>query len=664
MAAAIATALAVFTVYLVTLAPTLPPGDSGDLITAAATLGLAHPPGYPLFILIGHLFTLIPIGSPAYRMNLMSAVCDAAAVGVAVILIERIASDLPLGQGIVGRRTIWALFAGVVGALGLAFSTEFWSYSLVAEVFALNNLFAASLLLLTFLWYQDSRRRWALRAFFLGSGLAMCDQQTIALLAPGLATLLVGGMLRIRATDRRWIATVAREIGLGIVLIIVGLSPYLYLPIAASTHPPLLWGDPSTLTGFIAMVTRSAYGTFSLIAGGKGGTVGANLAAFSNDMLGAFGPVGLLLAALGVWLLLRHRPVVGIALVLAFLFSGPLFLAYANPPLGGLFAGIFARFYILPSVPLAALVGCGAYQLAMWAIELQSRLTGPPRPALRVGAAGILGILLVAVPAVPAAARYPSVDQSGNRMTINFIHDLLDPLEHNAILLAEGDTSVLGTWYIQNVERFRPDVDVISVPLLYGQWYIDAQRREHPDVVIPFQADQVANKPVTERILSANFGKRPIYYVGVIQESFPAGYGQLRTGFARQFVLAADAGDSFGYVRSHLQSLSAYHFPTRSYPASSWEYWESAYYSAAAFDLANAYETIDVSSAERWYREAIKLNPDRAASYKDLAILLMAHGGQPSEEASLLERYLELAPNDPQVPAIRETIAKLKSGTP
>ena len=653
-------------VYLATLSPTLPPGDSGDLITAAATLGLAHPPGYPLFIIIGHVFTLLPIGSPAYRVNLMSAFFDAAAVGIVASLIVRVASDLGAGQPTVPYRAPLAALAGVVGALMLAFATQFWSYSLVAEVFALNNFFAATLLLLAFTWYQDPRRRWALRAFFLGSGLAVCDQQTIVLLAPGLGIFLVGGILWVRAVGGKWISKVAREFVAGVLLVVVGLLPYLYLPIAAARHPPLLWGDPSTLSGFVGMVTRSAYGSFSLVAGGVHGSIGENMSAYARDLLDSFGPAGLLLATLGAGVLARRRPWVGLALVLAFLFSGPLFLAYANPPLSGLLAGVYARFYILPSVPLAALVGTGAFKAGLWAVQLARRVGNPSLRPVRVAAPAVLGLLLIALTAVPAAARTSSVDQSGNRMTIDFIRDLLSPLDQHAVLLAEGDTSVLGTWYVQNVERFRPDVDVIAVPLLYFQWYIDAERRGHPDVVIPFQADQVLNPPVpvTEKVVSANFHQRPIYYVGVINEAFPAGYGELRTGFARKFVLSSDAGDPFAYVRSHLGALSEYHFPTRSYPSSSWENWESTYYAGAAFDLANAYETVDVPTAERWYRTAINLNPNSAAAYKDFAILLMAHGGSPAEEVDLLRRYLQLAPQDQQADAIRATISRLGGTAP
>lgn len=655
--------MVVFVVYLASLCPTLPPGDSGDLMTAAATLGVAHPPGYPLFSLIGHLFSLLPFGSVAFRLNLMSAVLDALAVGLVAVLIVRIVFPRSEWSATGWQALVGALAAGITGALFLGFGPEFWLYSLVAEVFALNNLFAALLLLLAITWWQDPSRRWVLWSFFLAAGLAFCNQQTIVLLAPGLATLLIGGVVRTRAAAALSFGRIFREFAAGIGFAVIGLLPYLYLPIAAAQHPPALWGNPSTLQRFWAVVTRADYGSFSLVAGGRHGSVGDNLAAFFSSMFGAFGPVGVLLAVAGLWWLARRRRTIGAALVLAFAVTGPGFLAYANPPLGGLLSGVFARFYILPSIPVAITVGCGAWQIATWAGTLAGRAAGH-QPRFRLAASASLAALLVLSAAAPAAGRYASVDQSSNSMTINFVKDLLAPLDHDSILLTEGDTAVLGTWYVQNVEHYRPDIVVIAVPLLYYQWYIDEMRREHPEIVIPFQASDVIGSSVTDKVLNANVATRPVYYVGVISESFPSGYGELRTGFARKFVPVAQANDPFAFVRTHLSSLTAYHFPTRAYPPTSWEAWESTYYGGAAFDLANAYESIDVATAEAWYREAIKLAPSLPAAYKDLAILLNAKGGRSAEIVDLLQRYLVLAPNDPEAPTIHALIDQLQSPSP
>src|SRR5262249_34308653 len=158
--------------------PSLPTGDSGELITSAYVHGVAHPPGYPLYMLLGYPVSHLPGGSPALWMNLLSALLDALAVGVVFLTIHRLASLRADGAPAVSRR--WTPYvAATVGSLLLAFSSLFWAYSVVAEVFALNNLFAAVLLLIGIEWCRQPHRTRLLWLFMLLFGLALCNQQTI-----------------------------------------------------------------------------------------------------------------------------------------------------------------------------------------------------------------------------------------------------------------------------------------------------------------------------------------------------------------------------------------------------------------------------------------------------------------------------------------------------
>ena len=140
----------------------------------------------------------------------------------------------------------WVSFvAATVGSLLLAVSTTFWAYSLVAEVFALNNLIAALLLLVAIEWHRRPERTGFLWLVALLSGLAAPNQQTIVLLAPGLLVLLVSGLRRLRrARPNRLIGLRLRDAAIAIGLLVVGLLPYLYLPLAALGNPTLNWQDP------------------------------------------------------------------------------------------------------------------------------------------------------------------------------------------------------------------------------------------------------------------------------------------------------------------------------------------------------------------------------------------------------------------------------------
>src|ERR1700758_1526650 len=129
--------------YSLTAARDIVVDDTPELITAAVTLGVAHPPGYPLFTMLGHVFSLIPFGSIPFRVNLLSVVCDSLAVGVVYLIAARLTRSR---------------IAAAIGALTLAVNAVFWEWSLAAEVFPLNNLLAAILVLLLVSWHDQAHR--------------------------------------------------------------------------------------------------------------------------------------------------------------------------------------------------------------------------------------------------------------------------------------------------------------------------------------------------------------------------------------------------------------------------------------------------------------------------------------------------------------------------
>ena len=135
--------------YFLTAARDIVVGDCPELITAAVTLGVAHAPGYPLFTMLGHLFSQLPLGPIPFRVNLLSAVCDALTVGIVFLT---------------GFRLSRSRLASAIAALILALNPLFWSWSLVAEVFPLNNLLAALLIYLLVIWNDDPQREPMLRS--------------------------------------------------------------------------------------------------------------------------------------------------------------------------------------------------------------------------------------------------------------------------------------------------------------------------------------------------------------------------------------------------------------------------------------------------------------------------------------------------------------------
>src|SRR5438309_8677292 len=271
---AVAVATAAGILYFLTAARDIVVGDSPELIMAAVTLGVAHAPGYPLFTILGHLFSLLPVGSIPFRVNLLSVVCDALTIGVVYFSTFRLT-----------RSQLAAAFA----ALLLAVDPIFWEWSLAAEVFPLNNLLAAVLILLLVAWHQHPERSASLIAAFFVAGLALTNHQTIVLLAPAFCFVLW--------KRRSILFAQPRLLAAGIAAFVVGLIPYAYVPWASAHHPAHNWGNVSSFHDLVGLITRRSYGSTRLVttAGYSGGSPWARLAALGVS----FGPVAGLLIILG-----------------------------------------------------------------------------------------------------------------------------------------------------------------------------------------------------------------------------------------------------------------------------------------------------------------------------------------------------------------------------
>src|SRR5437763_4133102 len=230
------------TLYFFTAARDIVVGDTPELVTAAVTLGVAHPPGYPLFTMLGHLFSVLPFGSIPFRVNLLSALCDSIAVGIVYLSAARL----------VRSRT-----AAAVAALALAANPTFWEWSLAAEVFPLTNLLAAILVLLLVLWHEPPARTAFLIAAFFVAGLALTNHQTLLPVGPAFCFVLWRHREVLRAEPRSLL--------LGVVAFAIGLLPYGYVLWAAARHPAQSWGNVSSFHDLIGLITRRSYGSTHLV---------------------------------------------------------------------------------------------------------------------------------------------------------------------------------------------------------------------------------------------------------------------------------------------------------------------------------------------------------------------------------------------------------------
>lgn len=443
-------------VYLRTLAPTVTLVDSGELALAARDLGVAHPPGTPLWVMLAHLATLLPGSNVAARVAATSALFAALVAGLTVLL-AREALLLVLGRpsSPPALATSWVgLIPPMVAGLAFAFSRSLWSYATVVEVYTLNVLLIAGVLLLLLRWSrrgEDAALYSAAALFGLALGV---HHVTVALTLPALAVIVYrsagAGFFR----SRRFAITAA-------VATLAMVAVYAYLPWAASRRPIFAWGNPSNLERIVWHVTGRQYQAYFEASSQA---VAHEVGTFLLLPLRQFGPpwlpVILLLALLGgarLWI--RDRALaVALALLLA-----------ANLAFGVAYViGEDKDAYYLPSfLALTLAAAFGAQAILAWARDRA--------PA----AAAALALL----PVLPLVANHAYADRSRYFIAEDYVANALASMAPGGMLLT-GDWQLYSPLlYSMQVEGTRPDVVAIDLHLLRRSWYLGYLERRFPEAM-------------------------------------------------------------------------------------------------------------------------------------------------------------------------------------
>src|SRR3954464_13226767 len=232
----------IFALYVLTLAPTTAMWDASEYITAAYTLGIPHPPGNPLFVLLGRVASLLPFGNVAVRVNLLAAASSAMTAAIWFLVAERV-----LAQWFTVR---WTRLAGAsIAAVLSATAFTVWNQSVVNEkVYTVSLAFFAVVSWLTVLWCDDPDGRRADRILVLIAyliGLGYTNHPAGFLVGPAVATAV---LVRRPRTVLRWRLIVSAVLALGL-----GLTPFAFEPIRAAHHPVLNEGDPTGCTDKIGL---------------------------------------------------------------------------------------------------------------------------------------------------------------------------------------------------------------------------------------------------------------------------------------------------------------------------------------------------------------------------------------------------------------------------
>ncbi|MFL5734224.1 MAG: DUF2723 domain-containing protein [Chloroflexia bacterium] len=436
--------------YARTLAPSVLPGDYAEFQMCAAVLGVPHPTGYPLYILLGKLFTLLPVGDVAYRVNLSSAMYMAGAAALLYASAARLATPLWPQAG------RWTALAG---AIFFAISPTVWSMALVARSYALNALLVAAVVFSLISWRSTARPRWFYSSCAL-IGLSLVHHGTTYLLLPAYALYLL--LIEIQrknefraeghasqAPDHKskiqnpgtlWVTKI--RYALGALAFLAGLSPILFLVHRFLGGSPYYWGNPATWKDFFNLLTGGPF--HNQVMGFGWGAQLERIAFGLNELATQYTIPGILLGILGLVVLWRTtRPE---ALLLTLMLAGNFFFAMNYALVGYLyFIPTYLIFGILIAVGLAWL-GQSAAALAANRDTLASNL-------LKALAAACI----LTLAAFTLVTRYPGIDQSAGTDTRDTALALLAAAPQGAsIYLDWEDVSVIR--FYRMVYGMRPDI--------------------------------------------------------------------------------------------------------------------------------------------------------------------------------------------------------------
>ncbi len=514
-----------FLVYLRTLAPGMHFGDGCELAAASHVLGVPHPTGYPLYMMLLRAWsTVIPLGEVITRTAVFSAVCMAGAAGITVGILSGLLR--PLFPGLDPKARV--LTAGF-GGLSSGFLRFHWENATVTEVYALQFLLAVACLACLGRFFATGRRG-LLAGAAVAAGLGLAHHRLSVSLLPALALAIVwlwrnNG----RRAATRWAAVCAA-------ILMACLALYAYLPIRAAARPAINWGDPSTAAALLTHVRGGDYMQYRLLQAAPGQRFTApSYAGFAarvtgqllSDVVSQILPVPETRAMDTRFGRLFVRPGAGTVLagfaLLALAAGGfaalkrrvPWFAASAATAAAVNLVVILIYniadirdYYLVPFWGIWIAAICGAASLLS-----RIRVSGPARPEWFYAAA--------LLPVALAASNWTRCDFSrgDGAETLSTVALPNDKtlMPEGSVLVTGGDQDIFTSWYRQLVRGERRDVLVVGSNFIHRPWYPAFFTKEQVAKYglkfaggTPVGADHFF-RMVDEGILAPNVGKHPVF---------------------------------------------------------------------------------------------------------------------------------------------------------
>jgi hypothetical protein len=475
------TGLTAFIIYLLTIAPSVLQIDTGELATTAITLGIAHPTGYPLFTIMGYVFSLIPFPfTKIFQLNLLAAIYCASAVSIFSYTAKFILDNLSSFQFVKAikhkskkkkenkineftttassfelneiTKIISAFFSGLI----LAFSKTFWFQSTSVEVYSLHLLLMMITILLLLKAFIYSGKNTAISKYWILFSIALAcgfsNHLTTILIIPGVAFLYFAN----NGFNQRSIKQIVYML---LIFFPILFLIYSYLPIRAAQNPTLNWGNPVDLERLLRHFSAGQYRVW--IFSSKEVAV-KQFNYFLSNL-----PTEFLLSTI----------IAAAGFIISFLYAKKFFVFNFLVFLSAIFYSInydivdIDSYFLLAYISLALFAVFGIAKLIQFAIKNKITLFAP-------------AALIIIFIGFQVYKNFDEINQSKNFVFEDYTKTILNSVPKNSIVFSyQWDYFISSSYYFQHVENFRKDVIIIDKELLRRSWYYNQLNRNYPGIL-------------------------------------------------------------------------------------------------------------------------------------------------------------------------------------
>lgn len=422
-----------FILYLLNTPYSIVFGDSPELSLASYSLGIAHPPGYPLFSILSKTFSyLLPLTDYAQKCNIFSSFISSISVILLFISLFSITKSY---------------FASMISSLTLGFSYTFFKQSLIAEVYALNSFFVILITFCITKFNKEKDLKWFYLSCFL-CGIGLGNHHTLLGI---FFSVLIFYFLK---------KSPLKQFLIGIAFFLLGLSIYFYLPIRSLTNPVLDWGDPENLQNFYNVITRQQFG----FGGGEYSfyRLISQLIYYISLINKNFFLPAIITALLGFISFFKKDIKLGIYLTLIFLINGMLTYFVLNPEKSEFF---LVEEFITPSIIVfSILLGSGISYIKSFS--------------------KILYFIIIPVLMITLTMKFylqkNEISRKDDFFAFQLAKDICDILPEKSIIVGEADYSIFPILYMKNFYYKNKDIIILDADFFMLPWYQEQNLQKLP----------------------------------------------------------------------------------------------------------------------------------------------------------------------------------------